>query len=107
MVIVEEKIALGATYTYRNGKKETVVLNATADEWSQIRQALLDVLDGAVGVTVPVNGNHVAFEKRHDVYPYADCVKMISSHERSSWKMWMTVGDAFELAYEIERNVGK
>lgn len=107
MVIVEEKIALGATYTYRNGKKETVVLKATADEWSQVRHALFDVLDGAVGITVPVNGTHVMFEKIHGVYPYADCVKMISSHDRSSWKMWMTIGDAFELAYEIGRNVGK
>lgn len=107
MVAVAEKIAIPATYTYHNGKQETVVLKATADEWVNVRQALLDVIDGAVGITVPVHGNDVVFKKLSGMYAHADCVKMVSVHERSQWKMWMTVGDAFALAYEIERKVGK
>lgn len=107
MVAVAEKIAIPATYTYHNGKKETVVLNATADEWVNVRQALIDVIYGATGVVTTVNGHDVVFKKLNGMYADTDCIKMVSVHERSAWKMWMTVGDAFELAYDIECNVGK
>lgn len=107
MVAVAHKVAIGATYTYRNGKKETVVLNATTDEWERVHQALIDVIAGATGVVTVVNGHDVVFEKLSGVYAGTDCVKMVSVHERSAWKMWMTVGDAFALAYDIERKIGR
>lgn len=106
MVSVAHKIAVNATYTYRNGKKETVVLNATTDEWERVHQALIDVIAGATGVVTTVNGHDVVFEKLYDVYSDTDCIKMVSAYERSAWKMWMTVGDAFALAYDIERKIG-
>lgn len=107
MVSVAHKIAVNAMYTYRNGKKETVVLNATNDEWEHVRQALIDVIAGATGVVTVVNGHDVVFEKLYDVYSDTDCIKMVSVHDRSAWKMWMTVGDAFALAYDIERKIGR
>ena len=107
MVAVAEKIAIPATYTYHNGKKETVVLNATADEWVNVRQSLIDVIYGATGVVTTVNGHDVVFKKLNGMYADTDCIKMVSVHERSAWKMWMTVGDAFALAYDIERKIGR
>ena len=83
------------------------MLNATTDEWERVHQALIDVITGATGVVTVVNGHDVVFEKLSGVYADTDCVKMVSVHERSAWKMWMTVGDAFALAYDIERKIGR
>ena len=107
MVDVAHKVAINATYTYHNGKKETVVLNATVDEWAGVRQALIDVIYGATGVVTTVNGHDVVFKKLNGMYADTDCIKMVSAYDRSAWKMWMTVGDAFALAYDIERKIGR